>query len=73
MLNRQRRLVILIIAIAMAIAWSASATPAIAAPPPAPSGIAVSAADENTVNVIWTAHPDGAKDYRLAWKPAGES
>ena len=30
------------------------------------------ATDENTVNVIWAAHPDGARDYRVAWKPEGE-
>ena len=55
-----------------AIPWMATAATAAADRPAAPSGIAVHAADENTVNVIWTAHPDGARDYRVAWRPDGE-
>ena len=50
----------------------ATTTQVMANQPAAPTGIAVSATDENTVNVIWTAHPDGATSYRVAWKPAGE-
>ena len=60
------------VAIATAVTWAIATEPALADRPPAPSGIAVSATDENTVNVIWTAHPDGAKNYRVAWKPADE-
>ncbi len=40
--------------------------------PPAPTGIDAQAVDEGTVHVIWTAHPNGAKDYRVAWTPAGK-
>ena len=53
-------------------AWLANGAMAAGDRPAAPSGIAVQAAGEHTVNVIWTAHPDGARDYRVAWRPDGE-
>ena len=64
---------ILVTAIATATTWTASVKPVMADRPSAPSGVAVSATDENTVDVIWSAHPDGAEDYRVAWKPDGEN
>ena len=61
-----------ILLIAIATAWMMANSTALADRPPAPTGITVSATSENTVDVSWTAHPNGASDYRVAWKPANE-
>ena len=62
---------LLIIALAAA-TWAASPSLVRADRPPAPSGLTVSAAGETSIDVSWSAHPDGASDYRVAWKPANE-
>ena len=58
---------------AAALTWWPEATSAQNNQRPAPTGIAVNADGPDTVNVSWTAHPDGAKDYRVSWAPEGEN
>lgn len=55
------------------LAWPPSGASAQSNRPPAPSSVAVSATAHDTVSVIWAAHPDGARDYRVAWTPDGEN
>ena len=40
---------------------------------PAPGGVTATATGANTAHVVWDAHPDGAKDYRISWKRHGEN
>ncbi len=42
--------------------------------PAAPAGVAVFAGSgQGEIDVIWTAHPNGAKDYRVSWAKSDEN
>ena len=66
-------LTMMAVAMAIAVIFAAGARPALADQDQAPTGLTLTATDANTVQATWTAHPDGARDYRLSWAPHDEN
>ena len=72
-ITRTSLLAMMAVAVAIAVIFAAGARPALADQDQAPTGLTLTATDANTVQATWTAHPDGARDYRLSWAPHDEN
>ena len=72
-ITRTSLLAVIAVAVAIAVIFAAGARLALADQDQAPTGLTLTATDANTVQATWTAHPDGARDYRLSWAPHDEN
>ena len=72
-ITRTSLLAMMAVAVAIAVIFAAGAQLALADQDQAPTGLTLTATDANTVQATWTAHPDGARDYRLSWAPHDEN
>ena len=72
-ITRTSLLAMMAVAVAIAVIFAAGARLALADQDQAPTGLTLTATDANTVQATWTAHPDGARDYRLSWAPHDEN
>ena len=72
-ITRTSLLAMMAVAVAIAVIFAAGARLALADQDQAPTGLTLAATDANTVQATWTAHPDGARDYRLSWAPHDEN
>ena len=72
-ITRTSLLAMMALAVAIAVIFAAGARLALADQDQAPTGLTLAATDANTVQATWTAHPDGARDYRLSWAPHDEN
>ena len=72
-ITRTSLLAMMAVAVAIAVTFAAGARLALADQDQAPTGLTLTATDANTVQATWTAHPDGARDYRLSWAPHDEN
>ena len=72
-ITRTSLLAMMAVAVAIAVIFAAGARLALADQDQAPTGLTLTTTDANTVQATWTAHPDGARDYRLSWAPHDEN
>ena len=72
-ITRTSLLAMMAVAVAIAVIFAAGARLALADQDQAPTGLTLAVTDANTVQATWTAHPDGARDYRLSWAPHDEN